>query len=98
MLADLSRTYSIPELAALAGTTAFTLKRIFKKQSGISLAAYYRQARIGKAKELLRSTNNTLQMIAEEVGYTEGNNFQTAFKAMVGQTPGEWRKAAQDSR
>jgi len=34
-------------------------------------------------------------MIAEEVGYTEGNNFQQTFKKAVGCTPGEWRRKSQ---
>jgi two-component system response regulator YesN len=96
LLADLSRTYSIPELAALAGITAFTLKRIFKKEEGQSLVTFYRTARMNKAKELLRTTNETIQMIAEAVGYTEGNNFQNTFKRVTSCTPGEWRKQAQN--
>jgi AraC-like DNA-binding protein len=92
MLGDLSRGYSLAELAALSGTTPYTLKRIFKKQTSESLDIFYRRARIEKAKELLRTTNNTIQMIAEAVGYTEGNNFQNSFKRMMGCTPGEWRR------
>lgn len=34
-------------------------------------------------------------MIAEAVGYTEGNNFQLAFKKAVGMTPGEYRRKNQ---
>jgi AraC-like DNA-binding protein len=45
-----------------------------------------------RAKELLVTTNDTLQMIAEAVGYTEGNNFQNIFKRTIGCTPGEWRR------
>jgi AraC-like DNA-binding protein len=92
IFSDLSSHYSLPSLAGEAGTTPYSLKRIFKKQFGISLAAYSRQVRMEKAKELLATTNNTLQMIAEAVGYTEGNNFQQTFKREVGVTPGEWRR------
>lgn len=95
ILEDLSIVYSIEALADRTGVTAYTLKRIFKSCCGISVAAFSRTARIEKAKLLLKETNNTLQMIAEEVGYTEGNNFQFAFKQMVGCTPGEWRKRQQ---
>jgi AraC-like DNA-binding protein len=31
-------------------------------------------------------------MMAETVGYTEGNNFQNIFKRSVEVTPGEWRR------
>lgn len=95
ILEDLSIVYSIQSLADKTGVTAYTLRRIFKSCRGISLSAFYRTARIERAKVLLKETNNTLQMIADEVGYTEGNNFQYAFKQMVGCTPGEWRKREQ---
>lgn len=90
----LAQPYSLPALAAECGVTPHTLKRIFKTTYGQSLFAFQLQARMEKAKELLATTNNTLQKIAEEVGYTEGNNFQNAFKRVVGCTPGEWRKAS----
>lgn len=89
---DLSVVYSLPALASHCGVTPYTLKRIFKQQSGQSIAAFSLQARMEKAKELLRTTNNTLQMIAEAVGYTEGNNFQRIFKRTIGISPGKWRQ------
>lgn len=92
ILQDLSRMYSMPALASECGVTPYTLKRIFKKINGISIADFSLQARMEKAMELLISTNNTIQMIADAVGYTEGNNFQNAFKRVVGRTPGEWRR------
>lgn len=94
ILEDLSIVYSIQALADKVGVTAYTLKRIFKSCRGMSVAAFSRAARIEHAKLLLKETNNTLQMIAEETGYTEGNNFQHAFKQVVGCTPGEWRRKA----
>lgn len=90
--ADLSRPYSLPAVAATCGVTPYTLKRIFKKIYGQSVAHFTLQARMDRAKELLVTTNNTIQMIAEAVGYTEGNNFQQTFKRVIGVTPGEWRK------
>ena len=92
ILSDLSHYDSIPVLAKKAGTNAFKLKKIFKKYYGMSVFAFSRQGRMIKAKELLVETNYTLQAIGELVGYSEGNNFQVAFKAVVGKTPGEWRK------
>lgn len=89
---DLSVVYSLPELASHCGVTPYTLKRVFRHVYGQSVAAFYLQARMEKAKELLRTTNNTLQMIAEAVGYTEGNNFQRVFKRIIGISPGKWRQ------
>ena len=95
ILADLSTYDSVPALATKAGTNPFKLKKVFKAQYGISVFQFSRQQRIDRAKELLLQTNYTLQTIGEMVGYSEGNNFQVAFKGVVGKTPGEWRKKNQ---
>ena len=95
ILSDLSIYDSVPALAEKSGTNPFTLKKVFKKYYGISVFEFSRQQRIDKAKELLLQTNYTLQTIADLVGYTEGNNFQVAFKTVVGCTPGEWRRKNQ---
>lgn len=89
---EMGSVLSLQELASEIGIAVFTLQRIFKARTGQSIAAYYLQARIERAKELLTSTRMTLQAIAEAVGYTEGNNFQIAFKRVTGMTPGEWRR------
>ena len=91
-MTDLNKIISIPLLADQCGVPTYTLKRVFKEIFGISIASFSLHARMDKAKELLVNTNNTLQMIAEEVGYTEGSNFQNIFKRTVGVTPGEWRR------
>jgi AraC-like DNA-binding protein len=94
ILADLSNVYSISQLAAEVGTVPHRLRRAFKKRHGESLTVFSRKARMEKAKQLLLETNNTLQVIAETVGYSEGNNFHASFKKATGQSPGEWRKKA----
>lgn len=76
---DLSVVYSLPALASHFSVTPYTLKRIFSHVYVQSVAAFYLQDRMEKTKELLQTTNNILQMIAEAVGYTEGNNFLAIF-------------------
>jgi AraC family transcriptional activator of pyochelin receptor len=94
ILADLSIYDSVYSLAEKTRTNPFTLKIAFKKYFGVSVFQFSRQQRIDKAKELLSTTNYTLQTIADMTGYTEGNNFQIAFKTVVGCTPGQFRKKA----
>ena len=92
ILADLSVYDSIPALAKKAGTNPYTLKKIFKEIYGESIFQFSRRVRIDHSKKLLLETNYTLQTIGEIVGYSEGNNFQVAFKEVVGVTPGVFRK------
>ena len=97
ILADLSLYDSVPALAKKAGTNPYTLKKIFKENYGTSVFEFSRNERMVLAKKLLLETNYTLQTIGEMVGYSEGNNFQVAFKRVVGMTPGKFRKSV-DSR
>ena len=92
IIADLSYNWSIQDLASESHVTVYTLRRIFKRQIKLGISDFIVKAKMEKAKELLITTNNTIQMIAETVGYVEGNNFQKRFKKITGKTPGEWRK------
>ena len=92
ILADLSVYDSVKELSLKIDTSVFKLRYAFKKHYGISLFTFSRQQRIERAKQLLTETNYPLQTIAQLVGFEEGNNFQIAFKTVMGMTPGEWRR------
>lgn len=45
------------------------------------------------ARELLRNTQLTVDQIAHRTGFTSGNSFSRAFKALAGDTPLQWRRA-----
>ena len=83
---------SVNGLAKKIGTNPNKLKIVFRKEYGVSLFQFSRTQRIEYAKKLLSETNYTLPVIGELVGYTEGNNFQAAFKSVVGIAPGAYRK------
>ncbi|KAA2285889.1 helix-turn-helix transcriptional regulator, partial [Clostridioides difficile] len=46
-----------------------------------------------KAKLLMQETDKAIQEISEEVGYTNYNSFNRAFKNVVGVAPSDYRKA-----
>jgi AraC-like DNA-binding protein len=95
VLADLSIYDSLHSLSERVGTNSSKLKVIFPKYYGETLFVFSRRIRMEQAKILLQTTNYTIQTIAETVGYTEGNNFQAAFKTVVRCTPGAYRKQFQ---
>ena len=69
------------------------LLRIFKEATGLTVNNYILQKRILKAKNELRFSNKTLDVIAEECGLYDANYFIRIFKRVEGQTPGEYRKS-----
>jgi AraC family transcriptional regulator len=53
------------------------------------------QRRIDKAKDLLRSSDLSLNEIALACGFADQSHFTAVFTRMVGVSPGFWRRARQ---
>lgn len=85
---DLSLQY----LAADYHLNTAYLGRIFKKETGVSFNDFLSNMRIGKAKELLRTTNYKGNELSEKVGFANYNYFYIVFKKITGMNPMEFRK------
>ena len=90
--------FSDPEISMTAiadsfdlSTTRFSLS--FKERMGMSPLDYLTLLRIEKAKELLVSTNLTIQDISSQVGYYDSGSFIRRFKQVAGETPLQYRRS-----
>lgn len=82
-----------PELiAGEVGISVKYLSKIFKAQTNQNLTDYISQKRIFKAKELLNTTNLTIEDIFPMVGLQSRVTFYRLFKKHVGTNPGSYRK------
>ena len=70
----------------------YYLAKIFKEQYGYTVNACIAQVRIGKAKELLRFSDRTVEAIGFECGFTDPNYFARCFKKVEGISPSEYRQ------
>ena len=68
------------------------LSRYFKKYMGKTISEYLLEVRIEKAKQMLRTTTNSISDICEYCGYASISNFQKAFKKVTGVSPSQYRK------
>lgn len=68
------------------------LSNIFKKEVGINFSDYLINCRIEAAKELLKSTNISIGLISEKVGYKDQKHFSKMFFKVVGLKPSVYRK------
>lgn len=68
------------------------LARIFAKQEGGSLGNYIIETRVKKAKQLLLTTDLTVNAIAAQVGYANYSHFSRIFREFCGCSPNEYRK------
>lgn len=79
-------------LADVCHGSPYHLQRTFKKIIGISPVEYMQQIRVNKAKELLITTNKTLDEIGSIVGMHNTPYFITLFKKITKDTPNQYRK------
>ena len=78
---------SLTALSRLAGINRNKLNQGFKQLYGKTAFNLLRDARLSKARTLLKQTDLSLSEVAFSVGYNSQANFTKAFRAHFGQTP-----------
>jgi AraC-like DNA-binding protein len=92
LLENLHTTYTLAELATMAGMSETRLSKGFLRIVGKTWFTFQLQARMEKAKELLLSTEDTASEIGMEIGYQAVDSFSKAFKKHYGLAPTQYRK------
>ena len=82
----------IPDLAKMENICMTSYNKAFKKQMGMSPTKYIIMLRTNNAKELLCTTNMTIQKIGAICGYDDVNFFRKTFKKETDISPSEYRK------
>ena len=83
----------VNELASKLGASRSTLDRRMKSALKRSPKDEILRVRFREVERLLRQTNLTIDLIAEQTGFTHSHYLQAAFKARYKQTPGKFRRA-----
>lgn len=89
---NLSNELNLQEVAAQFSLSYRTFTRRFKAATNQSPIEYWQQLRVEGAKELLASSNLSIQEVALEVGYNDQGHLTRVFKKVLSQTPSEYRK------
>jgi AraC family transcriptional regulator len=89
---NLAQPIRVSELASLADLSASQFGRAFKISTGRTPHHWHLDARIERARQLLRDRRNTLVEIALDTGFSEQSHFTRAFRAATGVSPGAWRR------
>lgn len=82
-----------PRLARQAGTSVRTLARRFHEATGTTPLQWLQAQRIARAKELLETTDQPMDRIAEQCGLGGAGNLRLHFARSVGIPPTEYRRA-----
>lgn len=87
---NFDRELSVSSLAQMVFFEAGYLGDAFSKQFGCSINEYQNSLRIGKAIELLQTTDMKLSDIAAAVGYNNYNNFFSHFERITHKKPTQY--------
>ena len=82
---------NIEELSAKCGMCYSNFAKQFKAQFGRTCKEYIEFIRVCKADTLLLYTNNTLDYISQETGFTDASHFIRTYKKFRGITPRQRR-------
>lgn len=89
---NFNSSVSIGELAKMCAVSETSFRRLFKKTTGESPVRYINNLKISKAKELLKSSEITVEEISDFLSFYDKAYFCRTFKALAGLTPSEYRK------
>lgn len=89
--ADLSREWTLADLAALANTSEEHLRRLCQKNLGRSPGKQLANLRIAHAAHLLATSGDKIEAIARSVGYVNPFAFSNTFKRLTGFRPSDYR-------
>ncbi len=79
----------IADFAVLAAVSVRTFERRFRKQTGLTVRAWRRQAKLLKALELL-ADQMPVTLVAEKLGYESPSAFIALFRESFGISPGRY--------
>lgn len=92
MLQDLSEDWTIASLGRKVSMSRATYARRFQAKAGMSVGEFLLTIRMMQACDLIRHTDRGLAEIGQTVGYESEAAFGKAFRQIVGETPGRWRR------
>ncbi|MEW4430998.1 AraC family transcriptional regulator [Paenibacillus pabuli] len=82
---------SITQMAEELNLSRSQCTKIFKEIYGISPRQYVTEKKLNHAKQLLVSTNKTIEDIADELGYHSVSHFSRQFRRGTGLSPNQFR-------
>jgi len=91
MRTNLSAEINLVQLAQQFGLSQRSFTRRFKAATGTRATQYWQQLRIESAKDLLASSNLSIQEIAYHVGYQDQGHLTRLFKQNLALTPKDYR-------
>ena len=91
-LENLNRPLSLAELANHARMPLRTFNRRFRDEAGLSPGQWLIQQRVQRARQLLESSDLSVERIAAQVGFATGTSLRQHLHAAIGVSPLQYRR------
>lgn len=90
---DLTRRWSLAEIAAEIGGSAVYLTQAFQRVEGVPLYRYHLRLRLARALDLVAGCDD-ISALALDLGFSSHSHFAAAFKQAYGRSPTAFRQSA----
>jgi AraC family transcriptional regulator len=98
IMANLHRSPTLEEMAALVSLSPYHFARQFKAATGLPPHQFLITRRVERAQQILRGRGNlSLAEVAIGVGFSDQSQLCFHFKRIVGLTPGRFRASAKST-
>ena len=84
---------AMPDVASALNVSYTTFRRLFKHYTGLAPSQYFINLRLHRAKQLLRSTDESIKEISFRLHFENPEYFATLFKKRTGMRPSEFRNS-----
>lgn len=94
LASDLSRRWTLAEIAVEIGGSPVYLTQVFQQVEGIPLYRYHLRLRLARALDLIAGYDD-LSALAAELGFSSHSHFAAAFRQAYGRSPTAFKQSAQ---
>ncbi|MBY4594622.1 helix-turn-helix domain-containing protein [Ottowia caeni] len=96
--AHLSEPLSLDAMADVARMSRRTFTRRFREATGMTVNKWLSSERIGKAQQLLETTDMSIEQVAAEAGFGTSLSLRQHFAKQVRTSPSSYRRAFRDGK
>jgi AraC family transcriptional regulator len=97
LASDLSRRWTLAEIAAEIRGSPVYLTQVFRQVEGIPLYRYHLRLRLARALDLIARYDD-LSALAADLGFSSHSHFSAAFRQAYGRSPTAFQQCAMASR
>ena len=93
ILSNIESTLTIDDICEHFGYSKTYLSQLFKSQCSISMMKYYTNAKIDRAKRLIRENKYNFTQISDKLSFDNAQYFSRVFKRVTGLSPTEFKNS-----